>query len=185
MTQHLWSWEPAQFENLNTGKAVAEVTGASWDVLINTPNVAWGYTLSLPDAAKEHIMWRCRLEVLHILGDISPGVAFLRNTGGISFQINAATIMAELRRVASGKETMLVESFPLGTTAQPFDLLFEYNALTKKCSGMVNDTKVFDVQLPYKIISAPDSIDAIEIITTTSPQGAGTIGYGELTLQCE
>lgn len=185
MGQHLWSWEPAQFENLNTEKVTTEATQTSWDVMLEAPNIAWGYSIALCDEARAHIMWRCRLEVLHVLGDVMPGLAFFDGETGVAFQVDVSSKKAELRRVVRGKETLLVEDYPLQDIAQPFDLLFEYNALTKKCSGILNGEKIFERQLPYTILPAPDEVNSIEILTTTPPGGTGTIGYGELTLQCE
>jgi hypothetical protein len=65
-------------------------------------------------------------------------------------------------------------------------MLFELNAVTKACNGIVNGKKVFEITLPFKTVPAFDTLTDVEILTTTPPdEGGGTVSYGELTLQCE
>ena len=186
MGQQQWSWEAAQFENIESENVRTEAAGSSWDVMIEAPNRAWGYRIPLPEEARVFIMWRTRLEVLHVLGNISPGVAYFDGPEGLSFQIDAAARLAELRHVRNSSETVRVARFDLPDLAAPFDMLLELNAVTKACTGIVNGEKIFEVALPVKTVPAFEAVTDVEILTTTPPDaGGGTVGYGELTLQCE
>jgi hypothetical protein len=186
MGQQLWSWEAAQFENINADGVVTKAADLSWDVMIEAQNHAWGYRIPLPDEARAFIMWRARLEVRHIIGNISPGLAYLNRGEGISFQIDAAAHRAEFRHALTSSETVRIAVFGIPDASAPFDMLFELNAVTKTCSGTLNGNKVFKITLPFKTVPAFDTLSDVEILTTTPPEeGGGTVGYSELTLQCE
>ena len=186
MGQQLWSWEAVQFENIEAEDVRTEAAASSWDVMLEAPNRAWGYRIPLPEEARAFIMWRTRLEVLHILGNVAPGLAYLDGPEGVSFQIDIAARRAELRHVLTSSETVRIATFDIPDTTAPFDMLFELNAVTKVCSGIMNGEKIFEVTLPVETIPALDAVSDVEILTTTPPGTAGgTVGYGELTLQCE
>ncbi len=186
MGQQLWSWEALQFENIATEHVKTDATASSWDVLLEEPNRAWGYRIALPEEARAFIMWRARLKVLYVLGNILPGLAYLNGPEGFSFQIDTVSRRAEFRYLLTSAETVCVRRFDIPKLSTPLEILLELNVVTKICNGIVNGEKICGMTLPIEAVPALDAVTDIEILTTTSLEaGGGTIGYGELTLQCE
>lgn len=134
------------------------------------------------------IMWRAAITVEWVNGAICPGLAYFLGSDGIEFQVDVSRKRAELRHVLHTMQTLRVATFSAPTVETPFDIKLEFNALTKVLVGMVNDTKVCQVKIPFRSLPDIDSISDIEILTTTPRTGAatgGTVSYGPLRLQCE
>ena len=186
MGQQLWSWETTRFENLDLPNVKTELSASSWDVMIETADIAWGYAISLLPAAQDCKYWRSRLEVRHVLGDISPGIAFRNERDGILFQVCPERGSAELRYVKVGERTEQTEVYQTGDVAFPMDIMMEYDAVESRCTGQINGNAVFEIKLPFENIEPLTSVTVLEIVTTSHPDGnGGTAGYGDIALQCE
>lgn len=186
MSQRLWTWESSRFEKIENEKAKAEPSKGSWDVMLEAPDFAWGYCVNLADEIGSYILWRSRLEVRHILGNIAPGLAFHDGTQGILFQFDATHGKAEARHLIISKSTIRTDVFSVSKHKYPLDMMLEYNAVTSKCSAYINTERVFEIKLPYKNIPLLSKVTAIEIVTSTPPdESGGIVGYGDLSLQCE
>ena len=186
MSQHLWTWEASRFEKIENERVKAEPTEMTWDVMLEVPDLAWGYCIALPDEARSYILWRSRLEVQHVLGDISPGIAYHDGVHGVVFQLDTLRQKAELRYLLVAEATVRTETFDIATVRYPLDLMLEYNAVTNKCVALINTDTVFEVKLPYKNVPLLATITSIEIMTSTpANESGGTVGYGDLSLHCE
>ena len=186
MSQQLWTWEASRFEKIENERVKAEPTETSWDVMLEVPDLAWGYCTALPDAARSYILWRSRLEVQHVLGDISPGIAYHDGVHGVLFQLDPHRRKAEVRYLMVAEATVRTATFDISAVRYPLDLMLEYNAVTNKCTALINTEAVFEIKLPYKNIPVLPSITSIEIVTSTpANESGGTVGYGDLSLQCE
>lgn len=186
MGEQLWSWETTRFENLDMPNVKTEVSASSWDVMIEKPNFAWGYAIPLPAGTQEYRTWRSRLEVRRALGDISPGIAFRGDAEGILFQVVPKSESAELRHVKVGERTEQTNTYATGDIVFPMDILLEYDAESGRCTASINGSTIFEVHLPHGNISPLGQVSFVEILTSTLPEGSGgTVGYGDITLQCE
>lgn len=186
MSQHLWTWEASRFETIDNERVKAEPSDLSWDVRLDVPDLAWGYCIGLPDEAKSYILWRSRLEVQHVLGNVSPGIAYHDGVHGFLFQIAPHEGTAEIRYLVVSEATVQAETRDIATVRYPFDLMLEYNAVTNRCCAQINTDVIFDVKLPYRNIPILASVTSIEVVTSTSrSESGGTVGYGDLSLQCE
>ena len=186
MSQQLWTWEVSRFEKIENERVKAEPTETTWDVVLEVPDLAWGYRIALPDEARSYILWRSRLGVQHVLGDISPGLAYHDGIHGVVFQLDPPRKKAEIRYLMVAEAAVRTATFDISSVRYPLDLVLEYNAVTNKCTALINTDPTFEVNLPYKNIPILTTITSIEIITSTSANEAGgTVGYGALSLHCE
>lgn len=186
MSQQLWTWEASRFEKIENERVKAEPTETTWDVMLEVPNLAWGYCIALPGEARSYILWRSRLEVQHVLGEISPGIAFHDGVHGVVFQLDALRKKAEIRYLMVAEATVLTEAFDIADVRYPLDLMLEYNAVTNKCAALINTETAFEVKLPYKNIPVLTAVTSVEILTSTpANRSGGTVGYGDLSLHCE